>query len=237
MKLIEQKPNQIIFKAEIEESLANALRRCFNKIPILAIEELEISKNDSPIYDETLAHRVGLVPLKMEKFDAKKLPVLKLSVKKEGMVQSEELIGTAQVVYKKMPLTFLNKGQELEILAHTKIGCGSEHSKFSPGIMFYRNACEIVVDKSVYEEIKKHCPNVEVKEKGNKILIFDYGKQEICDICEGICEKSKKEFETTLTNNLIITIESFGQLETREIFKGAIEELRKDLKEVVKKIK
>jgi len=39
----------------------------------------------------------------------------------------------------KTPITFLNKGQELEIKATTKMGRGVEHSKFSPGLMFYRN--------------------------------------------------------------------------------------------------
>ena len=67
MKIINKKNNQMTFSAEIDESLANAIRRYVDQIPILAIDEVEISKNDSPLYDETVAHRIGLIPLKMEK--------------------------------------------------------------------------------------------------------------------------------------------------------------------------
>ena len=72
MKSIEKKENQITFGADIDESLANAIRRYISEIPILAVEEIEIYKNDSPLYDETIAHRIGLIPLKMEKSMAEK---------------------------------------------------------------------------------------------------------------------------------------------------------------------
>ena len=73
MKTINKKNNQITFTANIDESLANAIRRYIDQIPILAVDEVEISKNDSPLYDETVAHRIGMVPLKMDKtIDEKK---------------------------------------------------------------------------------------------------------------------------------------------------------------------
>ena len=48
----------------ISSAYANALRRTTEEIPVLAIDEVEISKNDSVLYDEVLSHRIGLVPLK-----------------------------------------------------------------------------------------------------------------------------------------------------------------------------
>ena len=72
MEIIERKENQITFRAEISDSLANAVRRYINQIPILAIDEVEIYKNDSPLYDETVAHRIGLIPLKWIKQSMKK---------------------------------------------------------------------------------------------------------------------------------------------------------------------
>ena len=67
MKQIEKNENKIVFETEIEDSLANAIRRYVNHVPTLAIDEIEITKNDSPLYDEMIANRIGLIPLKSEK--------------------------------------------------------------------------------------------------------------------------------------------------------------------------
>lgn len=232
MRLIEKGKDQIVFGANITETLANSIRRYINQIPILAIDELEISRNDSPLYDETVAHRSGLIPLKMEKSgEGKKL---KLSVKKEGPVYSEEIKGKPEVVYKKIPITTLDKGQELDFTATVKLGKGEDHGKFSPGLMFYRNATEILLDKEFLENIKSLLPEVEIKEKGNKILVVDDKKKEITDICEGLANRKRKQAEITNKDELIITLESFGQIDAKDILKESIDALKKDLASVDK---
>ena len=236
MKKIEKTESQIIFTAEIGETIANSIRRYINQVPVLAVDEIEISKNDSALYDETVAHRIGLIPLKMDTA-AKKPKKLKLDAKKEGMVYSRELKGSPAVVYKNIPITTLNNTQELQLVATVKAGKGSEHSKFSPGLMFYRNVAEIIIDKEFYEEIRKVCPGAEIQEKGNKIIIIDNKKREIADVCEGIANKNKKKAEINPISELIITVESFGQISVEDIFKKAIETLKKDLTSVAKEIK
>ncbi|MFC1710694.1 DNA-directed RNA polymerase subunit D [Nanoarchaeota archaeon] len=237
MKIINKQENQIIFAAEIEDSIANAIRRYLNQIPVFAVDEVEISKNDSPLYDETIAHRLGLVSLKMEKsLSEKKAYKLKLDAKKEGYVYSGELKGGIKIVYDKIPLTLLHKGQELSLVATVKTGKGKEHSKFSPGLMFYRNKTEITLDKEFYEEVKKICPNNEIKEKGDKIIVIDNLQNEICDVCEGICREKGKRAETKVSDDLIITLESFGQLDVKDIVKATIDALKKDLTLVSKAI-
>lgn len=238
MEQIEKKENQIIFKTEIEESLANAIRRYLNQIPIVAIDELEIIKNGSALYEEVVAHRVGLIPLKMDKgVNEKTKGKLKLSVKKEGFVNSGELKGNIDVVYENIPITFLDKNQEIEFSATTKAGKGTEHVKFSPGIMFYRNSAKIKTDKNLLEEIKKICPDCNIEEKGDKIMINDSGKEDLSDIIEGIADRNNKKSEVEIGKDLIITLESFGQMDVKNIFTKSIEFLKKDLAEVVKKIK
>lgn len=236
MRIIEKKPNQISFTVEMEETLANSIRRYLNQIPVMAIDEVEISKNDSPLYDETIAHRMGLLPIKGKSMSGKAPGKLKLKVNKEGIVYSRELKGEPGVVYGQIPLTLLDKDQELEIVARLGVGKGKEHSKFSPGLMFYRNIAEITVDKNLYDEIKKVCPNNEIKEKGQKISILDDKKQEILDLCDGICKKHGKKAEIDYKKELIITIETFGQMSVEEIFKKSIEILKKDLASLSKKI-
>lgn len=239
MKIINKKDDRIIFQAEIDESLANAIRRYVNQISILAIDEVEILKNDSPLYDETIAHRMGLIPLKMDKsINEKTVTKLKLSTKKEGMIYSEELTGGVKVVYDKIPITSLKKGQELEIVATAKIGRRSEHSKFSPGLMFYRNVVDIKIDKDCPQEVVDACPQKILKSRDGRIIAEDNYKCDMCEACVEICKKQGKDsIKLVPTKDLIITLESFGQLSSKEIFRKSIESLKKDFATVLKKIK
>lgn len=237
MKLIEKKDDKIAFEASIDESLANAIRRYVLQIPIFAIEEAEISKNDSPLYDETIAHRIGLLPIKAEKSIDEKKAQLSLNVNKEGPVYSKDLKGNVKVAQEEMPLTFLNKNQEISLVAKGRIGKGSEHAKFSPGIMFYRNILEITIDKSLLEKIQKRFPEIKFKEKSGKMTILDNQRQEICDFCETLSKKNNKKIEILPQQELIISLESFGQLEVKDIFVKSIGALKKDLLELSKKIK
>jgi len=233
MENINKNEGKYVFKAEIEDSLINAIRRYVGQIQIAAIDEVEIAKNDSPLYDETLAHRLGLIPLEQ---NGKKEGKLKLSSQDKGMVYSGSLKGDFKVVYDKIPLTLLSEGQEIEISANIKMGKGQDHAKFSPGIMNYRQISEIYVDKELAEKLKNTFTNIEIKQKGDKFLIVDDNEKEVSDICEGLAEKYGKKIEVKPTNDIIISIESFGQIDAKNIFTKSIEALKKDLNEISKKI-
>ena len=48
-------------------AFVNALRRCIiNEVPTMAIEDVEMRKNNSILYDEMVSHRLGLIPLKTD---------------------------------------------------------------------------------------------------------------------------------------------------------------------------
>jgi DNA-directed RNA polymerase subunit D len=232
MENISKTDEKYIFKAEIEDSLVNSIRRYVGQIQIAAIDEVEISKNDSPLYDETLAHRLGLVPLKQ---NAKKEGKLKLTSQDKGFVYSGSLKGDFDVVHGKIPLTLLSEGQEIELSANVKMGKGQDHAKFSPGIMNYRQVSEIYMDKELAEKLKGNFPKIEIKQKGDKYLITDNNEKEISDICEGLAEKYGKKIEIKTTGEVIISLESFGQIDAKSIFSRAIEALKKDLSELGKK--
>ena len=234
MKIVEKKDNILIFTVEADESILNTIRRYVNHIPVLAVDEIEISKNDSPLYDETIAHRIGLIPLKNENKTKGKL---KLNVKKEGIVYSEELKGDIKVIYDKIPITLLGKNQELEFVANVKTGKGSDHSKFSPGLIFYRNVFEIKVDKNCPKEVIENCPRNLLKLKDGKIIVEDNYQCDACESCVEYCKKNGKEsIEVVPTKELLVTLESFGQLSVEDMFKKSIEVLKKDLAELAKKL-
>ena len=64
IKTINKSDEKLSFETDMSISLANALRRSVNHVPTLAIDSLELTKNDSALYDEIIGHRMGLIPLK-----------------------------------------------------------------------------------------------------------------------------------------------------------------------------
>ena len=53
----------------------------------MAVEEIDIYKNDSALYDDFLAHRIGLIPLKNQKLKEGDVVEMKLSVKADGKMK------------------------------------------------------------------------------------------------------------------------------------------------------
>ncbi len=142
-----------------------------------------------------------------------------------------------KIIYDKIPITFLKKGQELVIVAIAKFGKGNKHSKFSPGIMFYRNVADVQIDKDCPQEVINVCPQKILKPENGKIVVEDNYKCDMCEACVELCKKQGKDsIKLIPTKELVITLESFGQLTVEEIFKKSIEVLKKDLANVSKKV-
>ena len=243
MKLIKKTEDKIIISEKIEDSLANAIRRFVHEIPILAVDEVEIFKNDSALYDETVAHRMGLIPLKMDdslkerenctcdgKGCNKCTVSLKLVADKEGFVYSKELKGKGEVVYPGIPIAFLNKGQQIEIVAYARLGRGREHSKFAPGLIFYKNTPEVKKGRDDKIKGENYVAKGENVEK-----MFDN------DLLGDYVEIRKKEGKEIVRvhpgEELVIEVESFGQISAKEIFLDSIKELRERLEQAIKDLK
>ena len=67
IKLVEyqEKKNRLTFSVKgADTAYANTLRRIMGfEVPVMAIDEVEFRKNTSILYDEMIAHRLGLIPL------------------------------------------------------------------------------------------------------------------------------------------------------------------------------
>lgn len=233
MELIKNKDNKIVFSAELSNSFINAIRRQVHEVPVLAVDEVEIAKNDSALHDETLAHRIGLVPLKNNE-NAKEMD---LKTSKEGYVYSGELKGDSEVVFEKMPLTLLQQNQDIDLKAYLRLGKGREHSKFVPGLVFFREEREITLPKEHKETIQKQFPESEIKESGQKITVKDSGEKDIGDFVEGLADRSGHETQSKNTGNIVVSIESFGQMKPSEIFEKAIQSLKGDIETISKTVK
>lgn len=209
--------NRLSFTTDIDLDLANAIRRSILEIPTMAIDEVEIIKNDSALYDEIIAHRIGLIPIKTEKTSKE----TKFRLKEIGpkTVISGDLKPSIETE-SKIPITLLDKDQEIEIICHARLGNGTEHIKYSPGLIFYsHNLDKDILDFVHIEDGKVSYDDDELKNKG-------LSEEQINKI------KSVKEVK-----ELEFNIESWGQIDVKDIFPKAIDALGENLKELGKVVK
>jgi DNA-directed RNA polymerase subunit D len=235
MKKITKTDEKVAFTTDMNLTLANAIRRSAGEIPILAIDEVDIYKNDSALYDEVLAHRMALIPLKNQKTKEGEFVEMKLNVQAKGQ-QISVLSGEFgnDVVYAEIPLVILDKDQEVEVVARARQGKAIEHSKFSPGAVYYRilNKIDITKDGEKRQELAELYPSA-FSFEGGKLKVenewaFDLEVEDL------------KEFagiKVTPTEEIVFSIESWGQIPAEEIFEGAVKALNKNLDEVTKALK
>ncbi len=231
MEVIENKPERLILKLEISEFLANAIRRSVSEVPILAIDEVEIYKNDSALYDEVLAHRLGLVPLVTEKSMTAKTKIdLKLTKEGPGTVYSKDLKGGAEVIYGDIPITLLGEGHKLELVATATLGKGVDHAKYLPGLCYYRHLLEVKSNPEIDKLVQKSKSLISPEKSSGKWL---------CDLQEAIVDDILKIEKDAVkdSSEILFVIESYGNLTAKDIFTKAISALEDNLDELEKALK
>ena len=229
---------------------ANTLRRLMTaEVPIMAIDEITFIKNDSALYDEILAHRIGLIPLKTdlksyEEKDkcackqegcAKCQLIFSLKTKGPTTVLSESLTSQDPKItprIKDLPIVKLTKNQEIELEATAILGKGRNHVKHSPGLITYKAFPIIKIKDKKSIEISKLKDQVKIE--GDELKIKDLTNFNV-EILEDHFQNnieilySKKDF--------IFTIESYGQLAPKEILEKSIEVLNEKLDRFTKQLK
>jgi len=235
METIIKTTEEISFITDVDVSLANAIRRSVGEISILAIDECDIYKNDSVLYDEIIAHRLGLLPLKNQKVKADQTIEMKMKFKGKGEaveVLASELDG--DVIYPDTPIVLLGEGQELELIAKAKAGKGIDHAKFMPGLAYYKHLPKIKIsgDGEKQTELVEICPDA-FEMFGEKIKVKSAAA---CDLDDDDM-KNYPGVEISFDDKLVFTIESWGQMEAKDIFTEACKALKGNLSEVAKAIK
>ncbi len=223
----------------------NALRRIIlSEVPTMAIDVVEFKKNNTGLYDEIIAHRLGLLVLKtdLKHYNlpeecscggvgcAKCQVRLTLKANKQGFVYASQLQSSDPKivpVHEKTPIVKLLPGQELELETIATLGRGKTHAKWQPGHVYFRERVSIKTkhcDEEKSKQLVEVCPA--------KVFTFKQGKLSIknpdnCLLCNACVEKTGC-VEITPTGEYLFFLESWGQLKPVEILERASYEL--DLK-------
>ena len=241
IELVEKDEHNLVFIVEgISLEMANALRRIMvREIPTMAIDEVIILKNDSPLYDEIVAHRLGLIPLKTD-LETYKLPrdcecggygcpLCQVSLTCEITNTSNHSV----VIYSKdlksndpaiapvdpyTPIVKIDKDDKIILEAYAILGVSSTHAKFQPvSNVFYRFYPSIELDNSKCSKCSDKCAAGRFCPK--KLFDVSSGKAELidkywrtctlCDACEANCPEEAIKINTK-EDTYIFSVESDG---------------------------
>ena len=124
--------------------LANTIRRvAMASVGCFAIDKVTFYDNSSALFDEYLAHRLGLVPITTPKgYDEKDNVVFSIDVEGPATVYSRDMKSSDKevaVANGNIPIIKLAEGQKLRFDGQAVLGKGSKASKFQPGLVTYKS--------------------------------------------------------------------------------------------------
>ncbi len=154
IKLVSREQDTLRFVlSDTSPAFANALRRIIMaEVPVMAIDDVMILENNSVMYDEILAHRLGLIPVttdqtynlpeectcKSELGCEKCRASFSLEIEASDPV---EVVYTSHLkpenpdvrpVSDKIPIVKLAQGQRIKLEAYARLGRGNVHAKWQP---------------------------------------------------------------------------------------------------------
>lgn len=260
-----QSDNEIIFVVrDAEVPFVNAIRRCaMVNVPKIAIEDVNIIRNDSAMFNEVLAHRLGLTPLVSDLDALEGLPLpedaewddfnsgILFSLHEVGpkVVYSKDLISSdskIKPVYDTIPLVKLKEDEEIVIEASAKVGYGKEHAKWMPTtVCAYKQYPEITFneDEEVDYDCALACPRGVLKSdrRSKKIKIVDDDDSplkgvENCTMCKSCVRASANGYINVgyRENDFIFRIETDGAMPPKEVLLKACDVLGEKAEKFIK---
>ena len=142
IELLEENEKSIRIKVdEVGLWQVNALRRSImNNVETFAIDKVTFYENSSPMFDEFIAHRIGLIPVKTPEkgYDSDAEIMFSLDASGPKTVYSDELKSSdkeIEVANKGIPIIKLNDDQKVRLEGKAVLGNGRKHAKFQPGFV------------------------------------------------------------------------------------------------------
>ncbi|MFX1320694.1 MAG: DNA-directed RNA polymerase subunit D [Promethearchaeota archaeon] len=244
LEVLEKSDHKLTFVVEgLSIEMANAIRRIvLAEIPVMAIDEVIILKNDSPLYDEIVSHRLGMIPLKTD-LKAYNLPrdctckgfgcpLCQVSLTCEVTnttnmpldIYSGDLKSNDPKIIPvdpKIPIAKIDKNDKVILEAYAILGLAKDHVKWQAvSNIFYRFYPIIDFDDTNCIKcpdkciVSRMCPEklYDFSDKKTPKLVEDYWK--LCTLCNS-CQQVCPEGAIKVSwkeNTYIFSIESDGVL-------------------------
>jgi DNA-directed RNA polymerase subunit D len=218
IRVLEKTP--LSLKLYIEEAplhVLNSIRRAvLAEVPTMAIDYVIFIENSSAFYDEYIAHRLALIPLKSDDAHLRyKSPeecaeagekhmfstdcFAKLDLMSEGPEEGELTLYSRDLVpsdpnvkpvYDDIPIIKLIKGQRIRLEAFARLGRGKDHAKWSPvTIAAHKYTPQVSINYEICSNCLKcadACPRGVLVVSGGKVVV-DENRVVDCNFCR-LCE-------------------------------------------------
>ena len=247
LEMLELKDRKAKFVlSEVTPAFANSLRRAMvSDVPKMAIDYVDIYDNTSVLFDEMLALRLGLVPLKtnadMYRFPSEceckgagcALCQVSLTLSAEGpcVVHSRDLKSSDPETVpcdQNVPIVELKAGQKVVLTAIARLGTAKEHAKFQPVCASgYKNLPVITVSEKcdLCKACVDACPRGVFKVEKGKLVTDNVYKCSLCKLCTEACDAGAITVGTE-DSTFIFTIETDGSYSAHDIVLNAIKSLK-----------
>lgn len=210
VEIIQKRDDYIEFYLKnCDLSFANSLRRVIiAEVPTMAIDMVSIKANTSPLFDEFIAHRLGLIPListDVSRYEYSRKcncnePCESCSVqfslkvkcpndqeKLEVTTDHIKAVGQSSVLPVKFAdedpiiIAKLSRNQELDIHMIAKKGIGKEHSKWSPvSCVIMQHEPEIeFLDRNIFNKLGVKQKQEFVNSCPTKVYRYDESRKQI----------------------------------------------------------
>ena len=242
-----------LFIEGTNSAFMNTLRRIIlSEVPAMAIDDIVIIENSSPLQDEFLAHRIGLIPLRTD-LDTYNLPeectcksefgcnLCRVSLALE--IEAEDDMTTVYSgdfktenpsiipVNSKIPITKLAQNQKIRLEAYARLGKGKDHARWQPvSTCAYKYMPQISINQKLCDscgDCVKVCPKNILAKVGDTIQIRNINNCTLCRDCVQTCPKNPKAIDVKWDeNSSILIIESTGVLAPERILSEALNILK-----------
>jgi DNA-directed RNA polymerase subunit D len=181
IEIVEQNDHYLQFiLSDVSVEMANAFRRIIlTEIPVMAVDEVIMLRNDSPLYDEVLSHRLCMIPLvtDLEHYNYQKectcggagcsLCSVTLTCDVTNNTDEPIIVKSGDLtsndpkiipVSPNIPIVKLGKNSSLTFEAFAILGKAKDHAKFqSVAAIGYKFYPIISIDDKICEKCVNQC--------------------------------------------------------------------------------
>lgn len=243
IELSERKARFIL--SGVSPAFANALRRSMlAEVPVMAIDEVNIYDNTSILFDEQLALRMGLIPIKADtkmfnfpeecSCNGEGCPScqLQLTLNAEGpaVIYSGDLVSSdpgSHPADSTIPIVELKEKHKVIVEAIAKLGTGRKHSKWQAGVACgYKNMPVLTIGECDWcGECVKVCPRDILKLNGDRIEVANILDCSMCSLCVEACELDSIKVSEDPAS-FVMTFETSGNMSASELAIEAVNKIK-----------